>query len=182
MNTKSFWPNHKFAAITIAVLLTGAISLYGLWLSGFRVNLTPSLPLGVYRLSGEAARKGGLAAFCLDVSNPFSRAARERGYLASGACPSGLRPLLKTVAGLPGDHVKITPEALLVNGEALANSARLERDQFGREVPPSLLITGRIPAGFALVVSQEHAGSFDSRYFGLVPMSSLKTVKPVLLF
>jgi conjugative transfer signal peptidase TraF len=108
--------------------------------------------------------------------------ARERNYLGNGSCPSGLRPLLKTLAGWPGDQVEITPNGLVLNGEALLNTARLERDRSGREMPPSILSPGRIPDGLGLAVSLEHSGSFDSRYFGLVPFASLRKAEPIFVF
>ena len=86
--------------VTLAVL---GLSLLCLWLAGYRFNATPSLPVGIYRLSADAPGKGDYAAFCLE--GEFAELARERGYLQAGSCPSGLRPLLKRVASLPGDPV-----------------------------------------------------------------------------
>ncbi len=40
----------------------------------------------------------------------------------------------------------------------------------------------RIAPGRVLVLSQHHSGSFDSRYFGLVPLAALRPVEPVLTF
>jgi type IV secretory pathway protease TraF len=45
---------------------------------------------------------------------------------------------------------------------------------------PSILAEGDIPQGYALALA-DHEGSFDSRYFGLVPLESLQKVKPVFL-
>ena len=43
------------------------------------------------------------------------------------------------------------------------------------------LVPGVVPPGMALVLA-DHPGSFDSRYFGFVPLESLQRVKPVFLF
>lgn len=182
MNTRNFWQRHKAMTLVLAFVVVGVLSLVAFWGAGFRVNLTPSLPRGIYCLTGEAPQRGDLVAFCLTSTNPFSQVAQERGYLGRGSCPSGLRPLLKRLAGLPGDQIRVSPDGLILNDEALGNTARSGIDRYGREVPPSLLVEGRIPAGFGLVISQEHPGSFDSRYFGLIPFASLKQVKPILLF
>lgn len=40
---------------------------------------------------------------------------------------------------------------------------------------------GVIPSGMALVVA-DHPGSFDSRYFGFVPLDSLQRVEPLFAF
>jgi conjugative transfer signal peptidase TraF len=135
------------------------------WLAGYRFNATSSLPVGIYRLSADAPGRGDYAAFCLE--GEFADLARERGYLQAGSCLSGLRPLLKKVAGLPGDPIP---------GDLAVRPA----DSLGRALP-SLPPEGAVPPGMALLLA-EHPGSFDSRYFGPVPLASLRKTEPVLLF
>jgi conjugative transfer signal peptidase TraF len=135
------------------------------WLAGYRFNATSSLPVGIYRLSVDAPERGDYAAFCLE--GEFAELARERGYLQAGSCPSGLRPLLKIVAALPGDPVPGDP-------------AVRPADSLGRPLP-SILQESVVPPGMALLLA-EHPGSFDSRYFGPVPLASLRKTEPVLLF
>lgn len=77
-----------------------------------------------------------------------------------------MRPLLKRVAGLPGDVVET------------AGLHALEADSFDRPLV-SALGDGRIPLGMALVLAP-HGGSFDGRYFGLVPLASLQKVSRFL--
>ena len=134
--------------------------------AGLRFNPTPSLPKGVYRLAPGAPEKGDLVSFCLE--GQFAELALDRGYLEPGSCPSGLRPLLKRLAGLPGDSVD--PSAFPIRSV----------DSHGRSMPPALL-PGVVPPGMALVLA-DHPGSFDSRYFGFVPLDSLQRVEPVFLF
>ena len=84
----------------------------GVWLAltfalifgaGLRFNPTPSLPKGIYRLAPGLPEKNDLVSFCLE--GEFAELALKRGYLEPGSCPSGLRPLLKRLAALPGDSV-----------------------------------------------------------------------------
>ena len=162
---KRIWPGIVLACTG----LLGAV-LFWAWSAGYRFNPTPSLPKGIYRISPGAPGKGDLVSFCLE--GDFAVLAKERGYLQPGICPSGLRPLLKRVAGLPGDTVGI------------GNLVPRAVDSMGRSMPDSALASmpgGRIPQGMALVLS-EHSGSFDSRYFGLVPLDSLQRVEPILVF
>ena len=105
-------------------------------------------------------------AFCL--SGDYAELAKERGYLQAGSCPSGLRPLLKMVAALPGDYVDTS--ALCIRAV----------DKFDRPLA-SVLRDGRIPSGMALVLTP-HSGSFDGRYFGLIPLESLQRVRPLFIF
>lgn len=165
--------------IFLSILDLIVILLLAAWLIGFRINVTPSLPEGIYLLSSENIDRGDLVTFCLAADNSFSVLADERDFLASGACKSGLRPLLKKLAGMPGDYLALAPEGIFLNGTLLDGTARLEFDRRGRRLPPSLLNEGLIPDGYGLVLSQDHAGSFDSRYFGLAPIADLKKVRPI---
>ena len=152
-----------FAAVWFALTLA---LVFG---AGLRFNPTPSLPKGIYRLAPGVPEKNDLVSFCLE--GEFAELALERGYLEPGSCPSGLRPLLKRLAGLPGDSVD--PSAFPIRSV----------DSHGRSMPPALIpwTPGIVPPGMALVLA-DHPGSFDSRYFGFVPLDSLQRVKPVFLF
>lgn len=144
----------------------------GVWLAltfalafgaGLRFNPTPSLPKGIYRLAPGLPEKNDLVSFCLE--GEFAELALERGYLEPGSCPSGLRPLLKRLAALPGDSVDSS--AFLIRAV----------DSHGRSMP-SALLPGVVPPGMALVLA-DHPGSFDSRYFGFVPLRQLQRVVAV---
>ena len=93
----------RWLFVVLWLLLAGVLA-HG---SGLRINPTPSLPKGIYRLAAEHGfadlAKGDLVSFCLQ--GEFVELAKERGYLEAGSCPSGLRPLLKRLEGLPGDFV-----------------------------------------------------------------------------
>ena len=134
--------------------------------SGLRINPTRSLPKGVYRLAPGEPTRGDLVSFCLQ--DEFADLALVRGYLQAGSCENGLRPLLKRLAGLPGDYTEADSLAVRVV------------DSQGRPMP-SVLASGVIPSGMALVLA-DHEGSFDSRYFGPVPLDSPQRVEPVVLF
>ncbi|MDR2946196.1 MAG: conjugative transfer signal peptidase TraF [Candidatus Adiutrix sp.] len=173
----------NYRALEIGLLLIDllAILLMAAWIFGFRVNITSSMPMGVYLLSSEPVERFDIVSFCLPPDNPHSALAEKRGYLQSGLCPNGQQPLLKRLAGIPGDRVEIKDSGIVLNDRFLLGTKRPTRDRRGRVLPDSLLHQGIVPDGQALVLSQEHAGSFDSRHFGLVPMVALKKVKPVVV-
>ena len=178
MNTKNSWLSK---ALVLAFFLP-ALFLAGLVISDCRVNLTPSHPKGLYRLVPGEPERGDYVAFCLPPENPLADLALRRGYLGRGPCLSGSQVLLKRLAGLPGDYVGLTDSGLILNGLPLTGTAWPEADSLGRDLPASLLSSGLIPAGLALVLSQGHPGSFDSRYFGLIPLAALMKAEPVLIF
>ena len=152
-----------FAVIWLALALALAFS------AGLRFNPTPSLPKGIYRIVPGAPEKNELVSFCLE--GEFAELALERGYLEPGSCRSGLRPLLKRLAALPGDSVD--PYSLPICAV----------DSHGRPMSPAMIpwTPGVVPSGMALVLA-DHPGSFDSRYFGFVPLDSLQRVKPIFVF
>jgi len=158
--------------------LVSAVLFVAFWVAGFRINVTPSLPLGIYRLAGPPT-VGGPAFFCLE-SDEYIRLAEERGYAGAGFCPGGLRPLGKEVYGLPGDRIGFDHGLIVVNGQTLPGSTAKDKDRQGRAMPASLLRPGIIPRGKALMLSLHHSGSFDSRYFGLVPLAALRPMEPVI--
>jgi type IV secretory pathway protease TraF len=55
-------------------------------------------------------------------------------------------------------------------------------DSLGRPAPPSILKSETIPEGWVLVMSEDEPKGFDSRYFGLIPESSLTYVDEILIF
>lgn len=175
-NTKNSW-THEALRLALDALF---MLLLATWLFGFRLNFTSSMPVGLYLLGSETVGRSELAAFCLPPENPFSGLAEQRGYLHNGLCPSGRQPLLKKVAGLPGDMVEIDEAGIVLNGKQLLGTKRPASDSRGRAIPDSLLKEGVIPDGSALLLSQEHGGSFDSRHFGLIPLSALYKVKPII--
>jgi len=73
---------------------------------------------------------------------------------------------------LLGHSVEVVQEGILVNGQEVENSARLESDSAGRPLPP-LPASGRVPPGHVWLFSDYTPESFDSRYFGPVPHSSI---------
>ncbi|MEL0558410.1 S26 family signal peptidase, partial [Neisseria gonorrhoeae] len=98
--------------LTAALLVTGYGLLYA---AGFRINDTRSVAKGVYRISGEAVRRGSYITFCPPDTEVF-RMARRRGYIRAGFCPENYSGLMKFVAGIPGDNYRFTDEGLLING------------------------------------------------------------------
>jgi conjugative transfer signal peptidase TraF len=147
-----------FALVTIAAALAPSF----VW------NPTPSLPRGLYRLErGAAIVRGAVVSFAPPPRAGALIAARH--YLPPKS------QLLKIVVGLPGDDVLIDETSFSVNGRDVGVVAR--RDSAGRPLTPARL-SGKLPCGFAVVATPARL-SFDSRYFGPVPLSSLTVAVPV---
>jgi conjugative transfer signal peptidase TraF len=103
-------------------------------LAGLRLNLTGSLPVGLYLASGAAPSRDAIVLTCLPPD--VAAFARERGYVPrGGGCLGGVLPLGKPIVAIAGDTVAVTPSGLLVNGRPVRNSAPLAVDRLGRPLP-----------------------------------------------
>ena len=103
MNAISWNKSSRWLAVLCSLVVVGCLARA----AGFRINPTPSMPKGLYRMVKEAPAKGNMVTFCLQ--GEFAFLAQERGYVQAGSCPNGLRPLLKRLADLPGDYIEAMP-------------------------------------------------------------------------
>jgi len=144
---------------TLALLLIG----YGY---GFRINTTPSMPLGLWRIKPvtQSLKKGDIILFC-PPDNKVFQMAKARHYISGGTCHSDYEPLLKPIVAVSGDRITLSERGVFVNGVMIKNSKYLSRDDRGRDMPK--IETGAVimREGDIFVVSSYNEASFDSRYF-----------------
>jgi conjugative transfer signal peptidase TraF len=163
------------------VVLLIVFSLFG-GLAGYRINLTASMPLGIWR-KPTAIQRGSYVAACIPPDTPAAQVAIERGYIPPGGCPSGFAPLLKQIATFPGDTVLLTDEAVYINGSLLPSSRTQATDSKGRPLPSFPRGSYRVLPGECWLFATTHPNSFDSRYFGPIPESCIVTsLLPVATF
>lgn len=126
------------------------------------LNLTASMPVGIYRLVPDApTRRRDIVVIRLPRS--VAAYAAERGYLIAG------RPALKHVAAVGGDRVCRLDAFVSINGRLAA--VAYSRDRAGRPLPRwSGCRHLRADELFTLGTA---AGSFDGRYFGIVPRAAI---------
>lgn len=164
---------------THRVLLGAGVVVAALGVLGFRFNLTPSLPPGIYRISSAPALRGAIVNVCLPPE--VAEFAKGRDYLGPGSCESGVRPLGKLVLAMGGDVVTLRPEAIRVNGVRVPRSATLPRDGRGRELPHYPWGEHSLQSGQLWLFSPYRANAYDSRYFGPIPSGRVVSVlEPVL--
>src|SRR5713226_5633349 len=148
-------------------------------LAGLRMNLTGSLPVGVYLVSGAAPSRDAIVLTCLPPR--VAAFARERGYVPRrGGCPGRVLPVGKPIVAIAGDTVTVTPSGLFVNGRPVPNSQPLTVDRQGRPLPRLALGRYVVQSGALWVVSSYSRFSFDSRYFGPVETRQVRAgVQPL---
>ncbi|ATU95358.1 conjugative transfer signal peptidase TraF [Phyllobacterium zundukense] len=156
-------------ALVAAGIVMSGVAIIGFF-GGYRLNLTPSEPLGLWRIVqlDRPVRTGDLVFICLPPTEQF-RQALTRGYLRRGLCDGGVAPLIKTVAALPGQRVEIGAD-VVIDGQSLPNLRLRHTDGDGRAIAP--FAGGIVPPGY-LYLHSSFESSYDSRYFGPVPDAGL---------
>jgi conjugative transfer signal peptidase TraF len=170
----------KFQSTYLKTLGVGGLflSLLGVTSSllghaGYFWNDTSSLPVGLWHLDSQQPQRGDIVLIC-PTQTPFFEIAKQRGYLKPGSCPGGTVPLLKPIVAVPGDRITVGHNEIRVNGNAIKNSVISPADTKGRAVSHPPLGTQTVPTKSVWVISSYSDRSFDSRYFGALPIQNIK--------
>lgn len=126
-------------------------------------NASASVPVGLYRVE----RTGRIDAADIAIvmpPPPLADFLAEREYLPRGA------PLLKRVLALGGQTVCRRGTAIIAYGMTFGHAR--ERDSHSRPLP-SWQGCRVIADSEALLMNWDAADSFDGRYFGPLPLSSI---------
>jgi len=101
--------------------------------------------------------------------------AKSRGYVPNGGCPGAPAPIGKVVLAMAGDSVEVTAEGLVLNGRPVRNTRPLVVDAAGRSLrrfPDGTYVVGQDDVWLS---SPYPKRSFDSRYFGPLPVSCIRS-------
>lgn len=155
--------------LSVAAGLLGVLFAAG-WIGGLRINTTPSERLGLWRIVPlTRSVLPGDTAFVCPPDNTAMREARQRGYLRPGLCPGGFGPLIKTVIAVAGQRVDVT-DRVAIDGVTIPGSRIMERDAQGRSLLHDQ--SGMVRPG-EVYLHSDFISSWDSRYFGPVPVSGV---------
>ena len=141
-----------------SLMISGATLFYPapklLW------NASASAPNGLYTVH----RAGALYVLVVTPPEPLATFLDQRRYLPKGV------PLLKRVVALPGQTVCRTEQTIIVDGAAIG--VALERDHLGRPLPVwqgcRVIATGQV-----FLMNRQSPDSFDARYFGPLPTTTI---------
>ncbi len=170
-----------YAFFYIGVLFL--VSFLALNAIGFTLNMTKSLPRGVYFLTKARKndiKKGDIVTFTLPPE--LRTMALERKYLHKSSFSSSVpSDLMKKVEGTTGDHVKINKEGVFINGSLLKNSAQRPADGLGQALP-AITLDKVLEEGEYIMMSAERVKGFDARYYGIVTQDLIhRAGKPLYL-
>jgi len=170
----------RLFSVIVFILCCVYVLMFTAWAyqSGYRVNLSPSVPTGIWRIVSR--RYGADSPYeyvVVSASDHWGyKLAMERGYL------SNFTPMLKRVTATEADIVDYNEEgrAVIVNGNNLFMTEIFSEDMEGRTLPralfPVLLQKGEV------WLSSENIRGYDSRYFGPVSQDILQGAIPIWIF
>ncbi len=169
------------AAVFNCALLGCTLTLFpalarscGIW-----VNLSSSIPPGIYHQAEGAILRGDCVLSC--VPSSAAALAYERHYIGYGNCPMSTAPVGKYAVGLPGDQARINQEGIVINGTKLNSTKPLELDIEKRTLEPFML--DRQLSEDEYLLAGKTKESYDSRYFGPVSKKEIKgKIEAVYLF
>ncbi|MDR2017925.1 MAG: S26 family signal peptidase [Syntrophobacterales bacterium] len=165
--TNSFSVSTRQRNILIIISIATILPLLSILASNpqkrYYLNLSSSMPLGIYKITPAAAlTPGDLVVFDPpEVARPYIYGRR---WLPAGW------PLIKQIGALAGDTFSIEGASFCINNKYIG--AVYTQDGEGGTLPR---ITGihTVKSGTFLPISP-YSRSFDGRYFGAVPVSSIK--------
>ena len=161
-------------AAQISACAAGALAVLSV-AAGVRGIVSESMPRGLYTSQPFAGvlERGDTVELCLP--RRVSQLARARGYLAPGIlCDDGTQRIVKAVLAVTGDTVDLSQAGFRLQGRLLPNTAPRRLDSLGRPLPHVRPGRYPVPSGMLWIVSTEIPESFDSRYFGPVPLSAIR--------
>lgn len=167
----SFW-------FLIAGLIFIAVCFW-LYKAGLIINITGSMPRGIYWRETGDLHRGDLVAFCLNEKT--QRFGLKQGYLIHGTRCNFSEPLIKKIIAMPGDNVTLSSQSIIVNSQTISYQT-LPVDSHERPLKA-------YPSGNYAntknywVMGTDSQQSWDSRYFGPInPKSILWKIKPWLVY
>lgn len=158
-------PRTAWLFILNIALMFGFMALFG-----FRLNISDSYPLGVYKRVLGSYDKSSLVESCLpkDVADFMV----DREYIPNVGNCGGYPAVIKTIYGVPGDIVDID-KGVSINGEMIANVHLMEYDNKRRVLPPAASTT--VSQNHVWLMSNRNPESFDARYFGETPADLIRS-------
>jgi signal peptidase I len=160
-------------AAAIAVLL--ALFIRTFVVQAFKIpsgSMEPTLLVGDHILVNK---------FIYGVKIPFVRttlipiSSPKRGDVVVFIYPvDKTKDFIKRVIGLPGDTVEIQDQKVIINGKVYDDKHAYYSDQGERNGNPSHPERFNVPKDHIFVMGDNRDHSYDSRFWGYVPMKSIK--------
>lgn len=152
-----------YIMITCVVTMGMAIAVFVDFPKKLVWNASASTPIGLYSIA-PTDRFEVTDLVAVRAPEPLAAFMVERGYIGRGV------PLMKRVAGVPGQRVCRRDHAITVDGVAMGEAR--DRDHLGRSLPTWQGCL-RIAEGELFLMNWSVRDSLDGRYFGPLPASDV---------
>jgi len=160
-----------FIIMISIVLILFTITIYTMKKDRLIFNTTSSFPIGVYKISKkENYKRGDLVSFCAMPSEMIDKMIKQGYTQKNSSCPNQTPQLLKKIFGLEGDRIDIK-ENVFVNNHLIKNSRVFKKDSRGNYL--SIETSQTIKKDKFWAMSDYNEKSYDSRYFGQVPLKNI---------
>lgn len=170
---------HDCVLLTAAGMVLAGLA-FSIWDSEFFIiNTSKSVLPGLYMRSGHPSR-GGYVRLCPGVT--AMQIERELHYLRKNAwssCENGTTALLKMLAAVPGDDVRVDDNGITVNGSLIPYTRPLGFDRDGQRLPVYRLDRRLQTDEYLVSTDGTDLYSFDSRYFGIVHGAGMTAYRPL---
>jgi signal peptidase I len=184
---KPFWREYG-EALFIAFIM--ALVIRAFLVQAFSIpsgSMQPTLLIGDYLLVNK---------FTYGIRNPLTNkvwipiGTPQRGDVVVFIYPQDpTKDFIKRVIGLPGDRIQIINKKVLINGKVFENPEAVYDDPMVIPPPHSPNESGRdnmgpvvVPANSYFVMGDNRDHSYDSRFWGFVPMDSLRGKALIIYF
>lgn len=164
--------------VLLTVLFIVFISIAIGYFIGIRVNVTPSIPLGIYKIVDREPQKGDFIIFC-PPDLPLFQEVKLRGWINEGFCEGKLGLMMKVLVAVQGDVVSSSFSGVIINDQPYPNSKPIQ----GLRVPISFLTNYKLKEGEILTMTDHNPLSFDGRYYGILNKKNIKgVIEPLLIW
>jgi signal peptidase I len=184
---KPFWREYG-EALFIAFIL--ALVIRAFLVQAFSIpsgSMQPTLQIGDYLLVNK---------FAYGIRNPLTNkvwipiGTPQRGDVVVFIYPQDpTKDYIKRVIGLPGDRIQIINKKVSVNGKVLETPEAVYDDPLVIPRPHSPTESGRdnmgpvtVPANSYFVMGDNRDHSYDSRFWGFVPMDNFRGKAVIIYF
>lgn len=159
-------------AIILIAFIAAGILFHAL---GFRVNLTESIPIGLYRITKTGTIKNAYVIFCPDDRASF-KIALDRGYIDHGLYCEGYGYLMKKVVAVSGNMISVNSDGVFVNQVLIPYSKPKLKDGMNRKLPQWQVNNHQLKDDEVMTMTSQSEWSFDGRYYGLVRSGQIKGI------
>lgn len=170
-------PNNKTLLILSGALLIAPVLISIFLVFGIIFTYTGSVPIGFYKIVEDRStlQRGDVVSFCL--SDNVAKMGLSREYIKSGICANGSEELIKEIIAVPGNHVRVTTNRLIVSDGIMSQSYNAPTtiiDKHHLSVYRFIHNGPYIAKGYWVYGYGDPRNSWDSRYYGEIPRSNIK--------